>query len=83
MPDEPMRYRGTVKWFAKNKGYGFIEWQEGSRDVFVNFTAILRSGQRNLEPGELVEFSVQETDRGWQAVRVIPLGPPSTENWGA
>lgn len=76
------RYRGVVKSFAKNKGYGFIVWQEGERDLFVHFSAISRSGQRNLERGEMVEFSVQETPQGWHAVHVIPLQPRRTDAYG-
>ena len=68
------RYRGIVKSFAKNRGYGFIEWREGERDIFVHYSEIARAGQRNLERGDLVEFSVRETGQGWQAVHVIPLG---------
>lgn len=78
MPEtDERRYRGRVKWFAKNKGYGFIAWQEGGRDLFVHYTAIQRAGQRNLEQDELVEFSVSETAAGMQAVHVIPLAPGS------
>jgi cold shock protein len=76
------RYRGTVKSFAKNKGYGFIVWEEGARDVFVHFSAIARAGQRNLERGEIVEFGVKETADGLQAVRVIPLQPRRTDAYG-
>lgn len=76
------RYRGTVKSFAKNKGYGFIVWEEGGRDVFVHYSAIARTGQRNLEPGEVVEFGVLETPQGIQAVRVIPLNPRRTDAYG-
>lgn len=67
------RYRGYVKWFAKNKGFGFIACQEGGRDVFVHYSAIQRAGQRNLERDELVEFSIVETPEGLQAAHVIPL----------
>jgi len=81
MSDAETRYRGVVKWFAKNKGYGFIEWREGKRDVFVHYTAIARAGQRNLERGEQVEFSVRETEQGWQADHVIPLQAESSEGW--
>lgn len=80
MRESGVRYRGVVKSFAKNKGYGFIEWQEGKRQVFVHFSAIARSGQRNLERGDMVEFSVKETERGWQAVHVIPL-KTDTDGW--
>ena len=81
MSEADTRYRGVVKSFAKNKGYGFIVWQEGNRDVFVHYTAIARAGQRNLERGEPVEFSVVETERGWQAVHVIPLKAQDTDSW--
>ncbi|MBI4673527.1 MAG: cold shock domain-containing protein [Chloroflexi bacterium] len=81
MNEPEARYRGVVKWFAKNKGYGFIEWREGTRDVFVHYTAIARAGQRNLERGELVEFSVQESAQGWQAVHVIPLHDEASDGW--
>ena len=46
------------------------------------YSAIARAGQRNLERGEMVEFSVQETDQGWQAVHVIPLQPRRTDAYG-
>jgi len=76
------RYRGTVKSFAKNKGYGFIIWEEGKRELFVHYSAISRAGQRNLERGEAVEFSVEETPQGWHAVHVIPLQPRRTDAYG-
>lgn len=82
MKNKEKRYRGTVKSFAKNKGYGFIVWAEGERDVFVHFSAIARAGRRNLERGELVEFGVRETEQGWQAVHVIPLQPRRTDAFG-
>lgn len=81
MNEPETRYRGVVKSFAKNKGYGFIIWQEGSCDVFVHYTAIARSGDRSLERGDVVEFGVLETERGWQAVRVIPLKTQSADSW--
>lgn len=81
MNDAETRYRGVVKSFAKNKGYGFIVWQEGKRDVFVHYSEIARAGQRNLERGDVVEFSVQETERGWQAVHVIPLKAQDGDSW--
>lgn len=81
MPKEK-RYRGTVKSFAKNKGYGFILWEEGKREVFVHYSAIARAGQRNLERGEIVEFSVKETPQGLQAVHVMPIQPRRTDAYG-
>ena len=81
MADSDTRYRGVVKSFAKNKGYGFIFWQEGNREVFVHYSAIARAGERNLERGDVVEFGVKETERGWQAVRVIPLKTQGADDW--
>jgi CspA family cold shock protein len=76
------RYRGVVKSFAKNKGYGFVVWEEGGREVFVHFSQVVRTGRRNLERGEVVEFAVKETAQGWQAVRVIPLQPRHSDAYG-
>ena len=81
MPREK-RYRGVVKSFAKNKGYGFIVWEEGQREVFVHFSEIARAGRRNLEQGEVVEFSIKETPQGTQAARVIPMQPRRTDAYG-
>ncbi len=82
MMEQEKRYRGVVKSFAKNKGYGFIIWEEGAREVFVHYSEIARAGQRNLERGEVVEFSVKETPQGWQAAHVIPVQPRRTDAFG-
>jgi len=66
--------RGTVKWFNQSKGYGFISRAEGE-DVFVHFSAIEAEGFRTLREGEEVEFAVEESPKGLQAVRVKSLGP--------
>ncbi len=66
------RVTGTVKWFNRVKGYGFITQESGS-DVFVHYSAIRGEGYRNLYEGELVEFVVQETDKGPQAADVVKL----------
>jgi CspA family cold shock protein len=60
---------GTVKWFNSGKGYGFIERESGD-DIFVHYSAILGEGYRNLEEGQRVEFSVEETAKGLQAASV-------------
>ena len=49
---------GTVKWFNSEKGYGFIESEQGS-DVFVHYSAIQSDGFKTLEEGDKVEFEVQ------------------------
>ena len=60
---------GTVKWFNSEKGYGFIEQDDGP-DVFVHYSAISLEGFRTLEEGNKVEFSVVEGDKGPQAAEV-------------
>ncbi len=67
MTDE--RLIGTVKWFNNEKGYGFIEREEGD-DVFVHYTAIQAEGFRTLEEGQQVEFSVEQGPKGPQAANV-------------
>jgi len=61
--------KGKVKWFNENKGYGFIERDDGP-DVFVHFTAIQGEGFKTLAEGEVVEFEVVEGDKGAQAANV-------------
>lgn len=64
--------QGSVKWFNPNKGYGFIEKEDGE-DVFVHFSAIQEEGFKTLDEGQQVEFEVVEADRGPQATNVIKL----------
>jgi len=63
---------GKVKWFNADKGYGFIESDEGG-DVFVHFSAIQSEGFKTLEEGQRVEFEVVEGNRGPQAANVVRL----------
>ena len=63
---------GNVKWFDSEKGYGFIEQEDGD-DVFVHFSAIQEDGFKDLEEGLEVEFDIVETDKGLQAENVIKL----------
>lgn len=63
---------GTVKWFNAEKGYGFIEREDGG-DVFVHFSAIQSEGFKTLEEGQAVEFDVVEGNRGEQAANVVRL----------
>ncbi len=66
------RITGTVKWFSRTKGYGFIQ-REGGDDVFVHFSAIQGEGFRNLEEGDQVEFTIESSPRGPQAADVAKL----------
>ena len=63
------RILGTVKWFNGEKGYGFIEREDGD-DVFVHYSAILGDGFRNLDEGQRVEFAVEQGPKGLQATSV-------------
>lgn len=64
---------GTVKWFSRMKGWGFIEPDGGDRDVFVHYENIAGDGFRNLEKGERVRFLVEDTPKGPKAIEVFPV----------
>ncbi len=55
---------GTVKWFNTVKGYGFIQPEDGSKDVFVHISAVERSGIGNLREGQRVSFELERGQQG-------------------
>ena len=55
---------GTVKWFNKTKGYGFIQPDDGSKDVFVHISAVERSGLGTLSENQKVQFEIQQGQNG-------------------
>ena len=61
---------GTVKWFSRVKGYGFIEPQDGGSEVFVHFSAIEGEGYHNLFEGDSVEYVEIDQGKGPQAQSV-------------
>ncbi len=61
---------GTVKWFNESKGFGFIAPSDGSKDVFVHFSAIQGDGFRTLAEGQTVNYEVENGPKGPQASQV-------------
>lgn len=61
--------RGRVKWFNNEKGYGFIEYTK-DEDIFVHYSAIVQEGYKTLSEGQIVEFNLIETGKGYQALNV-------------
>lgn len=66
------RVTGTVKWFNPQKGFGFIQPEEGP-DVFVHHSAIMSTGYRELIEGERVEFTITQDQKGPKASEVVRL----------
>ncbi|WP_139502977.1 cold shock protein CspG [Escherichia coli] len=64
---------GLVKWFNADKGFGFITPDDGSKDVFVHFTAIQSNEFRTLNENQKVEFSIEQGPRGPAAANVVTL----------
>ena len=60
---------GTVKWFNSQKGYGFIQPEDGSQDVFVHISAVERAGMDDLHPGQRINFEL-EPGRGGKTAAV-------------
>ena len=61
---------GKVKWFNEAKGFGYITPDDGSKDVFVHFSAIQSSGFKTLKEDDKVEFEVQESPKGPRAANL-------------
>ena len=64
-------YHGVVKWFNEKKGFGFIQCQELTEDVFVHYTTIQTSGFKTLKTGQMVEFCVTRMVRGLQTLKLV------------
>ena len=64
---------GTVKWFNATKGYGFIQPEDGGKDVFVHISAVERAGLRGLNEGQRVQYEMQNERGRTAAVNLKPL----------
>jgi CspA family cold shock protein len=64
---------GTVKWFNPTKGYGFIQPESGTKDVFVHITAVERAGLQTLQEGQKVSFEIQKGDNGRQSAENLAV----------
>ena len=62
--------KGKVKWFNESKGFGFATPEDGSKDVFVHFSAIQGSGFKTLAENDSIEFDIEQSDKGPRAVNV-------------
>ncbi|BET96170.1 transcription antiterminator/RNA stability regulator CspE [Xenorhabdus taiwanensis] len=67
------KIKGNVKWFNESKGFGFITPEDGSKDVFVHFSAIQSSGFKTLSEGQKVEFEITEGAKGPSAANVVAI----------
>ena len=74
-----VRKDGTVKWFSPNKGFGFIE-QDNGEDLFVHQSEIRQAGLRFLNLGDRVEFEVGAGKKGPIALKVVRTNPEAPEN---
>ena len=63
---------GKVKWFNNEKGYGFIEYDNGE-DIFIHYSAIDMEGYKTLPEGAMVKYELLRTDKGLQAKKVFQV----------
>ena len=74
MPD-----KGKVKWFSNVKGYGFLEKEGGTQDIFVHYSSIQGDGYKKLEEGEEVTFEIIQGEKGPQASNGVRQKKPAAK----
>jgi CspA family cold shock protein len=67
------KVQGKVKWFNEDKGYGFIERNDGGEDVFLHFSALAQSGFKTIAEETEVEFDIEPGPKGPKAANVTQL----------
>ncbi len=78
-----MPEKGKVKWFSNVKGYGFLEKEGLSQDIFVHYSSIQGEGYKKLEEGEEVTFEIVQGEKGPQASNVIRAKKPEKKEGAA
>lgn len=73
------RVKGVVKWFDPGKGFGFVVAEDGGPDILLHANVLRNFGQSSVADGAGIEISVQETDRGAQALEVHSISPPESD----
>ena len=72
----PGRVTGVVKWFNSQRGFGFVQRDDGQKDVFVHAAELRKSGiTEDLDEGDRVELSIKATPRGVKAVDIVRVRP--------
>lgn len=66
--------KGTVKWFSSQRGFGFIQPDDGSKDVFVHISAVERAGLVNLNEGQSVNYDLEPGQRGKTSAVNLQVG---------
>lgn len=66
--------QGKVKWFNAQKGFGFIQPDDGSKDVFVHISAVERAGASTLQEGQAIRYDIEEGQRGKSSAVNLQLG---------
>ena len=71
--------RGHVKWFDTSKGYGFLVVEDGSGDILLHSNVLKNFGRGSVAEGTLLDFEVQDTDRGRQVSKIVDIEAPKEE----